>query len=219
MMKSDDPRLIESHKRLTEEVKKLDDMIVTVLKYHVSVERSMVELIEAHGKKAADTFSEKIKQREALNPPEIDAATWELLKKANRLRNGRQYPGAAAGRTVSLIRSQPYQPSPKGGSGRPAHHPFRGLLGVHSRYGLHTRAVTVYRDTLTRGVSHFVASMTAPVASGWSGCRVGLTPTGKHRLFTAHPQSGFSTLIRRTNLRSSVSICGRPPRGRDFRRQ
>jgi hypothetical protein len=32
-------------------------------------------------------------------------------------------------------------------------------------------------------------------------------------------QSGFSTLIRRTNPRSSVSICGRPPCGRDFRRQ
>ena len=60
---------------------------------------------------------------------------------------------------------QPYQPSPKGLSGRPAHRPFRGLLGVYSRYGLHTRAVTVYRDTLTRGFSHFVTSMTAPVAS------------------------------------------------------
>src|SRR5262249_39258825 len=36
-------------------------------------------------------------------------------------------------------------------SGRPAHCPFRGLLGVHSRYGLHTRAVTVYRDTLPEG--------------------------------------------------------------------
>jgi hypothetical protein len=31
------------------------------------------------------------------------------------------------------------------------------------------------------------------------------------------PQSGFSTLIRRINTRSSVSICGRPPRGRDFK--
>ena len=43
-----------------------------------------------------------------------------------------------------LLRSftQPYQPSPKGSSGRPAHCPFRGLLGVHSRCGLHTRAVT-----------------------------------------------------------------------------
>ena len=51
--------------------------------------------------------------------------------------------------------------------------PIQGLLGVHSRYGLHTRAVTVYRDTLSEGFSHFVASMTAPVASGWSGCRGG----------------------------------------------
>jgi hypothetical protein len=41
-----------------------------------------------------------------------------------------------------LYFTQPYQPSPKGLSGRPAHCPFRGLLGVHSRYGLHTRAVT-----------------------------------------------------------------------------
>src|ERR1700704_2036792 len=96
-----------------------------------------------------------------------------------------------AQRLGSVLRSstQPHQPSPKGLSGRPAHRPFRGLLGVHSRYGLHTRAVTVYRDTLTVGFSHFVTSMTAPVASGWSGCRVGLAPTGKRRLSTAHPHS------------------------------
>src|SRR5215813_5779920 len=50
---------------------------------------------------------------------------------------------------------------------------FSRLLGVHSRYGLHTRAVTVYRDTLSEGFSHFVTSIAAPVASGWSGCRVG----------------------------------------------
>jgi len=47
------------------------------------------------------------------------------------------------------------------------------LLGVHSRYSLHTRAVTVFRDTLSEGFSHFVTSMTAPVASGWSVRRVG----------------------------------------------
>ena len=85
--------------------------------------------------------------------------------------------------------TQPYQPSPKGLSGRPAHRPFRGLLGVHSRYGLHTRAVTVYRDTLTEGFSHFVTSTAAPVASGWSGCRVGFAPTGERRLGTAHTHS------------------------------
>jgi hypothetical protein len=40
--------------------------------------------------------------------------------------------------------------------------------------------------------SHFVTSMTAPIASGWSGCRVGLAPTGKRRLCTAHARSGHS---------------------------
>jgi hypothetical protein len=34
--------------------------------------------------------------------------------------------------------------------------------------------------------------MTAPVASGWSGRRVGLAPTGKRRLLTAHTLSGRS---------------------------
>jgi len=33
--------------------------------------------------------------------------------------------------------------------------------------------------TAIRGFRHFVASMPAPVASGWSGRRVGLAPTGK----------------------------------------
>src|SRR4051794_25564700 len=75
--------------------------------------------------------------------------------------------------------TQPYQPSPIWQSGRPAHCPFRGLLGVHSRYGLHTRAVTVYRDSLSEGFSHFVSSIAAPVASGWSVRRVGFAATGK----------------------------------------
>jgi Divergent 4Fe-4S mono-cluster len=32
--------------------------------------------------------------------------------------------------------------------------------------------------------------MPAPVASGWSGRRVGLAPTGKRRLVTAHVENG-----------------------------
>src|SRR6202451_863632 len=56
-----------------------------------------------------------------------------------------------------------------------------------------TLALSPIRDTLTRGFSHFVTSMTAPVASGWSGCRVGLAPTGKRRLSTAHTHCGRGT--------------------------
>jgi hypothetical protein len=46
----------------------------------------------------------------------------------------------------------------------------------------------------TEGFSHFVTSMTAPVASGWSGRRVGLAPTGKRRLLTAHTLCGHCGL-------------------------
>ena len=101
----------------------------------------------------------------------------------------RHYPGTATGGIASLTSPQSCQPSLISVSGRPMHRPFRGLLGVHSRYGLHTRAVTVYRDTLIEGFSHFVTSMTAPIASGWSVCRMGLAPTGKRRLYTAHRNS------------------------------
>jgi len=50
----------------------------------------------------------------------------------------------------------------------------------------------------TEGFSHFVTSMTAPVASGWSVRRVGLAPTGKRRLLTAHANSGHSSMVWRT---------------------
>jgi hypothetical protein len=56
-----------------------------------------------------------------------------------------------------------------------------------------TLALSPDRDTHTEGFSHFVTSIAAPVASGWNGCRVGLAPTGKRRLVTAHTHSGRST--------------------------
>ena len=59
------------------------------------------------------------------------------------------------------------------------------------------------RDTLIEGFSHFVTSMTAPIASGWSVCRVGLAPTGKRRLYTAHTQLGH----RRDLVQLSLLLC------------
>ncbi len=47
----------------------------------------------------------------------------------------------------------------------------------------------------TEGFSHFVTSVTAPVASGWSVRRVGLAPSGKRRLLTAHANSGPSPTV------------------------
>src|SRR5271168_548880 len=68
-------------------------------------------------------------------------------------------------------------------AGLPAH--SLALRPAHSHGHLY---VTSY----TEGFSHFVTSMTAPVASGWSVRRVGLAPTGKRRLGTAHANSGYS---------------------------
>jgi hypothetical protein len=42
---------------------------------------------------------------------------------------------------------------------------------------------------ISEGFSYFVTSIAAPVASGWSGRRVGFAPTGKRRLVTAHTQT------------------------------
>ena len=74
--------------------------------------------------------------------------------------------------------------------------PPRLRLTQHSRCGLHTRAVTI-RDMSIEGFSHFITSMTAPIASGWSGCRVGLAPTGKRRLCTAHTRSRHASVSHR----------------------
>jgi hypothetical protein len=83
------------------------------------------------------------------------------------------------------------------GIGGPAHCPFRGLLGVH-RVTACTLARSPIRDTLIEGFSHFVTSMTAPIASRWSDCRVGLAPTGKRRRCTAHIRSQTFARFRRT---------------------
>jgi hypothetical protein len=70
--------------------------------------------------------------------------------------------------------------------GRLPHYLFRGLFGVHLRYGLPARGVanaTLYIE----GSGSFVTSATAPIATGWSNsCQVGLSPTEKRRLCTAH---------------------------------
>jgi len=51
--------------------------------------------------------------------------------------------------------------------GRLPHYPFRGLLSVHSHYGLYARRVT-YMTLYTEGFERFVTSTYAPLATGWS---------------------------------------------------
>src|SRR5450631_993785 len=103
----------------------------------------------------------------------------------------RHYPGAAAGRTLRSTSPSRISLPRKGGRVG-----LRIVLFEDCSAFTHVTACTLalspIRDTLIEGFSHFVTSMTAPIASGWSGCRVGLAPTGKRRLSTAHATGGRS---------------------------
>src|SRR6266571_3006831 len=68
---------------------------------------------------------------------------------------------------------------------------FRGLLSVHSRYGLHARQVA-YATLYTGGSDGFVAFTAAPIATGWSEQFPGGTFTRSEPApFTAHVKSGY----------------------------
>jgi hypothetical protein len=101
----------------------------------------------------------------------------------------RQYPGAAAG---SILRSTRPAISafPDMAVGSAYTSSFSELARRSLALAACTLALSPIRDTLIEGFSHFVTSMTAPIASDWSGCRVGLAPTGKRRLCTAHTHTG-----------------------------
>jgi len=92
--------------------------------------------------------------------------------------------------------THPCQPSPIPLSGRPAHRPFRGLLSVYLRCGLHTRTVTVCRDRYpkasdTSSPPCLLRSLPAGAVAGW-----GLHPLEKRRLVTAHVECGPSSVRR-----------------------
>ena len=80
---------------------------------------------------------------------------------------------------------------------------------VFTRVTACTLALSPIRDTLIEGFSHFVTSMTAPIASGWSGCRVGLAPTGKRRLVTAHVESRCDAVALGSNISVSAPFVRR----------
>ena len=87
--------------------------------------------------------------------------------------------------------TQPYQPSPKGSSGRPAHRPFEAC-SAFTRVAACTLAPSPIRDAHSEGFSHFVTSIAAPVASGWSVCQVGVDPLERAALSRRTPNAANS---------------------------
>ena len=107
----------------------------------------------------------------------------------------RHYPGAASAAPTLLI-STAVSAFPSMAAGSACTMAFRGLLSVHSRYGLHTRTVTTFCDSLAEGFSHFVTSMTAPVTSGWSISPGGILTHWKAPPLHGARQSGHWTIDR-----------------------
>jgi len=71
-----------------------------------------------------------------------------------------------------------------------------------------TLALSPIRDTHSEGFSYFVTSIAAPVASGWSGRRVGFAPTGKRRLVTAHTHNGHSEALTGFFRLAQITLAG-----------
>src|SRR5712691_937225 len=92
----------------------------------------------------------------------------------------RQYPGVAAGRTLRSTRPA-ISAFPDMAVGSACTSSFFEACSTFTRVAACTLALSPLRDTLIEGFSHFVTSMTAPIASGWSDRRVGFAPTGKRR--------------------------------------
>lgn len=88
-MKADDPLLEAKLQNLTDRVKRMDELLVTIVKNHIGLEQFMSEFLEASGEDDPEdlSFFEKIEACEEHNPEEIEAAMWQVFYKANELRN------------------------------------------------------------------------------------------------------------------------------------
>ena len=119
----------------------------------------------------------------------------------------RHYPGAAIGRrlrsshpAVSAFPERVVGSACTSSFSRLARR-SHALRPAHSRRHLN---VTCY----TGGFSHFVTSMTAPVASGWSVSPGGTCTHWKAPPFTAHTRCGHSRLVLSTRGKRREAILG-----------
>jgi chemotaxis regulatin CheY-phosphate phosphatase CheZ len=80
----------EAHKRSMELVKRIEHMMLTVVKTQVIIESFMIELLEAHGRDPQRFFytGKKIEEcKDKINPPEVGQPIWELLTLCSHVRN------------------------------------------------------------------------------------------------------------------------------------
>ncbi len=101
----------------------------------------------------------------------------------------RHYPGAAAGWMVSLGRPA-VSAFPRKGHRVGLRIVLFEACSAFTRVTACTLALSPIRNTLIEGFSHFVTSMTAPIASSLERLPDGACTHWKRRLFTAHTRCG-----------------------------
>jgi hypothetical protein len=79
----------EAHKRFKKNLARIDNMILTVVKAQIMVERFMIDLLEAHGRDPKHFFftAPKIAECKKIDPPEVGQPMWELLSLCTYVRN------------------------------------------------------------------------------------------------------------------------------------
>jgi hypothetical protein len=91
IVKTDDPRLEESRKKMVERVERMNALTIAVLRSHLLAEQCMNDFMLASGvkrkwlKKA--TFDEKLQKCKSVAARERDDPLWDVLKSCNTLRN------------------------------------------------------------------------------------------------------------------------------------
>jgi hypothetical protein len=75
--------------RFIEKLKRLDDMILTIVKAQIAVESAMISFLEAHGKNPNNYFytGDKISECRKIDHPEVGQDAWELLTLCSHVRN------------------------------------------------------------------------------------------------------------------------------------
>jgi hypothetical protein len=88
-MKTDDPELEKSRQEFFARIQKINDLILTVIKNHLTVEQFLNDLLKAHGRGyKKKNFAGKMDiAKNQPKPPEIEQPIWVLLKACNDLRN------------------------------------------------------------------------------------------------------------------------------------
>lgn len=80
----------EAHERFKKEAERINNMILTVVKAQIIVERSMIALLEAYGrdpKRFMFTAPKITECKEKIDPPEVGQPMWELFSLCTHVRN------------------------------------------------------------------------------------------------------------------------------------